>query len=211
MTRRGNLVKVMSAAAVIALIVIGASGCRREFPVISEEQIPRAVLDLADGSVPKGMSPDDLGFVWRVCAPKDGRQIVAFTFNMAGDKKKPTLFIASFPLDESGEVAPFDGHHVIEDFSETVATQGGIASGTAQAKDGSAYMKLDAGGICLNPRLAKVVGTTSEGRTAETTPTNGFWFLFINDTRSVETWYRIVGLDSSGKVIVDFTPGILAS
>ena len=198
MIRRGSLVKIIGTAAVIALIVLGASGCRREFPVISKEQIPKAVLALTDGFAPKGMSPDDLDFVWRVLAPKDGRQIVACTFNRAGDKNKPNLFIASFPLDESGEVAPFDGHHVNADFSETVATQGGMTSGTAQAKDGSNYIKLDAGGICLNPRLAKVVGTTSDGRTAETTPTNGFWFLFINDTRAVDKWYKIVGLDSRG-------------
>ena len=211
MTLRGSLVKVIGTAAVIVLIAIGASGCRREFPVISKEQIPKAVLALTDGFVPKGKSLDDLGFVWRVCAPKDGRQIVACTWNRAGDKDKPSLFIASFPVDESGQVAPFDEHSVNEDFSDTVATQGGMTTGTTQTKDGHTILKLDAGGICLNPKVAKVVGTTSDGRTAETTPTNGFWFLFINDTGSRESWSKIVGFDSSGKVIVDFTRGILGS
>jgi hypothetical protein len=42
-----------------------------------------------------------------------------------------------------------------------------------------------------------------------TSATQGANLLFINGTRTVEKWSRIVGLDSSGKVIADFSPGIL--
>lgn len=194
-----NLVKTLGVAAVVTLMVLGASGCRREFPVVSKEQIPEAVLELTDGFAPKGMSPDDLGFVWRVCAAKDGRQLVACTFNEGGDENKPTLFIASFPMDESGRVSPFDSHAVSFGFSDRVTVQGGTRPGTTLDSDGRVIAKLDAAGVCLNPAVVKVVGTISDGRTAETTPTNGFWFLFINGTRSTEKWSRIVGLDSSDK------------
>lgn len=48
------------------------------------------------------------------------------------------------------------------------------------------------------------LGTTSDGKSAETTPTNGFWFLSVNKTGTLERWSKLVGLDSSGKVIENF-------
>lgn len=185
-------------------IMIMTSACTHRFPTVPKEQIPQAVLDLTNGFAPKGVTQDDLNIVWRVCAPKDGRLLVGFSWNGAGDKNKPTLSIASFPINESGEVAPYDGHSVNVEFSTRVSSQGGISKGTAQARDGSTYVKLDAGGVCLDPKLAKIVGTTSGGKSAETTPTNGFWFLSVNKTGILETWSKIVGLDSGGKVIRNF-------
>ena len=205
MTRRAGSAKAAIVGVVVVLVATVASACTHEYPSISREQVPQVVLDFTDGFAPEGKSPDDLDIVWRVCTPKDGRLIVACTYNRSADQKKPILFIASFPVDASGEVGSFDGHAVGVDFSNAVATQGGTTTGSAQAKDGTSYLKLDAAGVCLNPKLAKVVGTTSDGTSAETTPTDGYWFMSINDIRSVDKWTKIVGYDANGKVVQDFS------
>lgn len=60
--------------------------------------------------------------------------------------------------------------------------------------------------MCLDSTLTKIVGTTSSGKSAATTPVNGFWYLFIDGLGTTEKWAKISALDQNGKAIVDLSP-----
>lgn len=196
----------------IAVAVAGVvcCSCVHEFPSIARDHIPEVILTFADGFVPPGVPIEDMHFVWRVCAPKDGRLLVASTYDSMQGERQPTLFMASFPLDQSGEVGPFDGHAVSAAFDPRRKSQGSFSEGNAVFPDCTVSPKLDAGGVCSDTRLAKVVATTTCGQTVETTPTDGFWFLLIEGIELGETWSRIVGLDVDGKTVADLGRNVLA-
>ena len=206
--------RVWAIISIIMVMVMGVVACKSlkmNLPSIPEEEIPQAVRDFTDTFAikPDGGSYGDIGLIWHVSTPKDGRHMIACTYYEMGDKKQPKLWVASFPINDAGEVAAFDDHSVAVDFDNNEDSQGDLSYGTFRLEDGSRLLKMNGGGLCLNPKLTKIVGTTTDGRTAETTPTNGFWYLFINDTRSVEYWSKVVGLDSDGKTIEDLSPGVL--
>ena len=173
---------------------------------IPRDQIPQPVLDIGDSFIPEGKTLADIGLVWRACERNGDRLLVACTFFRMGDKNQPVLSVSSWPLDESGKVAAFDEHIVVMDFNDRVNRLVGARHGTAIAKDGSTTTQLSAGGLCRDTRVTKIVGTTSSGRSVQTTPVNGFWYLFIDGLATTEKWTKISGLDAKDKPIVDLTP-----
>lgn len=200
-------------ALIVVLLVLSVVSCKSQaldLPAVSRDEMPTKVLEFADGFVPDGKSLDDIDLVWHVSTPKDGRYLVACTFaTIIDDKKEPTLWVASFPVDSSGDTMDFDGHSIDTEFNRNADCQGDFSGGLVYLPDGTSRIKLSAGGYCSSPDLVKVVGTTTKGKTAETTPTNGFWFMFINEVGPAEEWAEVKGLDGDGKVVKDLSPGVL--
>jgi hypothetical protein len=199
----------------IVVMTIGVAACKSvqmNLLSIPEDDIPQAVRDFTDTLALKldGGSHGDIGLTFHVSTPKDGRHMVAWTYYRAGDENRPILMVASFPINDAAEVAAFDDHSVDVEFNKKRDCQGDFSYGTFQREDGKSRLKMAGGGLCLNPDLVKIVGTTTYGNTAETTPTDGFWYLFINNTRTVEKWSKVVGLDKDGNIIEDLSPGVLA-
>lgn len=195
--------------AIILTAIISA--CSRapsiELTSVPKQQIPQAILDVPSGLVPEGKSLDDLGVVWRVCAPNNGRLMIAFTYNKMGDRNRPWLFVGSFPVDEMGKVVDdFHNHVLTMEFTERASTLVADGNHGDTDKDGHEFLVLHAGGMCLDARVFKIVGTTSSGKSVETSPIDGFWYLFIDRVATPEKWTKISGLDENGKVVVDLTP-----
>ncbi len=189
------------------LVALSACGPRS----VALKSIPAEVIpeELKDDVQTMGSKAKPLvsNVVWRSYEIKDGRLFAAYTFTQeyAPGVGAETMFcVRTANLDEAGDMTgPFTV--TTGPFESFVPFQGAYGSGVRSSDTGEPTYSLLASGYCLDGRVKAIQGTTTEGQTAKTKPSGGFWHLRLDNTGPTEAWARISGIDRSGKPVADLT------
>lgn len=200
-------VRLCLVAAALAMLV-GVSACvpRVTMATIPAEVIPQEFKGDVEAFGSHGRPVSNV--VWRVFEIKDGRLLAACTFTqeMEPGVKIDEYWIWSADLDESGAVVPGTGGGGGGGFKNPGELFVGMAgSGGGMSDAGELTYHLFSCGYCFDGRVKTIQGTTSDGKTGQTTPSGGFWYLLIDDTGPREDWTRVSGLDAKGKPVVDLS------
>lgn len=108
-----------------------------------------------------------------------------------------TVFIRPTKFDPSIMViSHVDGMAADLDRSRGIS---GAGNHHGENKDGTMVHWLSAGGTAFDSRIDEIVGITSSGKTVETKPINGFWWMMLENTDPAEQWSLIHGVDKNGK------------
>ena len=60
-------------------------------------------------------------------------------------------------------------------------------------------------GIVNDPLVTKVVGTTTNGKTASATPVNSCWYLIFANLDMVDSWKTVEAQDANGNTLHSLT------
>jgi hypothetical protein len=186
-------------------ILVGLSACvpRVTLASIPAEVIPQTFKDDVEVFGAHGKPVSNV--VWRVFEIKDGRLLAAWTFTqeIALGVKVDEYWIWWSNVDESGAIVPGTRGGGGGGFKPNESFGGVTGSEMSALEGGGLKYCLEASGYCFDGRVKAIQGTTTEGRTAQTTPSGGFWYLPIEDTGAREGWARVSGLDAKGNATVD--------
>jgi len=79
----------------------------------------------------------------------------------------------------------------------------GVGRHSHRNPDGTMTEDLEASGLALDARIAKIVGSTSSGIKVETTPTNGFWWLIVENVKRNERFTSLKAVTAKGWVLYE--------
>lgn len=198
------IMKRLCLAALALVLFAAVSACGRVvMKSIPAELIPEDLKNeiQAMGSKDRPVS----NIVWRVYEIKDRRLLAACTFAQQWEPgvKTDMFWIWSADIDEDGNRGSGMGGG--GGFDATQPFYGMPGSESELSETGEPEYSLRAVGYCLESRVEVIKGTTSEGKTVETTPSGGFWHLVLDHTGTNERWTRISALDKKGRVVAELT------
>jgi len=193
---------------VLLLFVLMLSSCVKtiEMEEIDPAKIPDEIKEPIENDRRPYGGKEIKDIIWRVYEKRNGYLFVACEIKL---KEKAFGSADHFIYMESrrigGDKIHRAGSGILIDYPKaSLLFYGGAGANNYGNPDGTITYELEARGIALDSRIAKIVGTTSTGRTVETTPINGFWWLIIENTRPNERWTSVKALDDKGKVLHQF-------
>lgn len=198
-------IRVLGVLFLIALLV---SSCVKtiEMKEIDPAEIPDEIKESIENDRRPYGGKEIKNITWRVCEERDGYLFVACEIRLkekAFGSEDHFIYMEHRRIQEDNLRRP-GGSVLIGYPKASLLFYGGAGANSYGNPDGTITYELEARGMALDSRVAKIVGTTSAGRTVETTPINGFWWLIIENTRPNERWTSVKALDDKGKVLHQF-------
>ena len=202
--KRGLMKKVLIAAAALGMVFMlffnGPTSYRLqrlEDAAISQELRYRVAGMSIHGQPPRNVVwrvfRDDGSWPWRQRHSTQSVTTVAPAICTLFEMLEAPVSPSSWPRTLFGNVS---------DFRQS-PFYGQAGSGRSQPGDGGMIYRLYASGVCLNPRIKMIRGTTSEGRSLSVTPDNGFWCIYLPNTNPSEIWKAVEALNSRGRALYE--------
>lgn len=187
-------------AVVVASVILSGCGPGVRMASIPPELIPEEYRNQIQAMGSHGHPITNV--VWRVCEIKDGRLLVACTFSQ---ELEPGVImkeyeITSTAIDESG-ASLHSGDGAGGELKSGEAFGGSAGHGGSRSDTGEIAHYVSASGYCLDGSVKTIRGVTKEGKTGETTPSGGFWYLRIDGTTPNDRWESVSALNDKGKVV----------
>lgn len=182
--------KFAAIAAIVAIVAVGLYAIAFWPPQVKLQVVQ------AD-AIPSGLQGITLtgytDIVWRAVKAEGDPQWAVCTAQRDG--RPCYYFLSSAHGQSSGQGSDF-----------RTETSFSFGTGCSRAGTGNDYF-LSADGYALDARVARVIGKTRFGDTAETDVIDGFWMLVGPVRKGLDSWTVIEGLSSSDKVLYHVEPG----
>lgn|GEM_PF-5714129 len=177
---------------------LGLASCRPSSDLIkpatlTADQIPAAVGDVHHAPA---------GATWHVLSQSADRLSFAYLYNAA------VPYDRRFHI-QVAHLSPLDGAPMV-----SWAVSGQIGEQTYAAATGSLIWRgsggdpstriIYAAGVSLDRRVAVIKAVSAGGRTVQTAPVNGFWFVEL-DHDGTDTWAKVTAQDALGSVLHEFS------
>jgi len=185
--------------ALVLFLAISACGPKFRLQAIDPELVPAKVRD---------QPPHRTDIVWRDIHEESGWYVAAFTYysTIGGDDEHRVspaapirvlrcYMIAIYTLGAEGKFEHYD------------ASGSDLPSGRFKGGGGRGSNHIDARGVAFHPQAAKVIGTTSTGRTVKCTVSNGFWGLYVANAHPGEWWTSVNAVDADDRVLFCYWDG----
>jgi len=191
--------------AVLFFLTLLVSSCVKtiEMEEIDPAEIPDEIKEPIENDRRPYGGKEIKNITWRVCEERDGYLFVACEIRLkekAFGSEDRFIYMEDRRI-QDGVLRRPGGGVLIGYPKASLLFYGGAGANSYGNPDGTITYELEARGMALDSRVTKIVGTTSTGRTVETTPINGFWWLIIENTRANERWTSVKALDDKGKVL----------
>jgi hypothetical protein len=170
--------------------VLLLQACSPKIAVLSADKIPDFVkADIAAGSI----KPTSV--TWRVCEQMTDYLFVAcdLSFEFEQGKKETAYFIGAY---KDGQMI----HGAVNGLPASLGFSG-LTSSSMSAVDGALKYGLEAFGTAYASKIVKVSAVTSQDKTYETSPANGYWLIMTPAGDTKETWAKITALDKDGREV----------
>lgn len=197
---RNILVAVLILVAAFVVFTNGPTSYRLQR--LEDAAIPQELHDRLARIRFHGAQPRNV--VWRLFRDDGQTLVAAATFSAVGDNGRTSDMYMIELLEQPGapntSTQPLFGN--MSEF-RLAPFYGQAGSGISQPEAGEMIYSIHASGVCLNPKISTIRGTTSEGRTLTVTPDSGFWFIYFPKTSPGEVWKAVEALNNRGRVLYE--------
>ncbi|MDP2858864.1 MAG: hypothetical protein Q8P50_12930 [Bacillota bacterium] len=189
------------------LFVIAGCGTRFTLQALNPESIPAEVRD----GLPLPLE-EATEIVWRAFYQESGWYVAACTYAFDLESLFESPFEFSSPA-SPGRIGPRSCYSIAlytpgaDGNLKCWGSSGGSLPPERFSVGGGRGGFISARGLAFHPRAAKVIGTTSTGRTVECRVVNGFWGLLVVDAQYDEWWTSVDAVDAFGRILFSYWDG----